>query len=152
MTLAHAGLGVAIAGMIGSSLWVEGNAGIMKPGEVMKVGGYTLTLQKVEPVFGENYSSAMAFVDVARDGGKPFAVMKPERRHFPVAGQTTTEAAIRQSLHDDLYVTLGERDTNGGWIVRAWTHPLVPYLWIGYMMIALGGLLGAGGRLCRKSY
>ncbi len=152
MTLAHMGLGVAIAGMIGSSLWVNDNAKVMKQGETMKVGGYTLTLKKIEPVFGENYSSVMAFVEAAREGGKTFAVMKPERRRFPVAGQTTTEAAIRQSLHDDLYVTLGERDTNGGWVIRAWTHPLAPYLWIGYMMIALGGLLGVGGRLCRKNY
>jgi cytochrome c-type biogenesis protein CcmF len=96
-----------------------------------------------------NYSSAMATVEAAH--GKDIAVMHPERRHYPVAGQTTSEVAIRTTLHDDLYVVLGDRDTDDkGWIVRVWVHPLIPFLWLGYAMVAFGGFLGVWGRLWRK--
>ena len=140
MTFAHAGLGVAIAGMIGSSLWVRENVRLLRNGDGMAVGSWQLTLDSVEPAFGVNYSSARATLTARRMDGRGKVTLHPEKRHYPVAGQNTTEAAIHQTMFGDLYVALGDRQ-DGGWVVRGWTHPLVPFLWIGYAMIALGGVL-----------
>ena len=65
--------------------------------------------------------------------------MHPEQRFFPLQQQTTTETAIRTNLLADLYVALGDPDGKGGWTVRAYYKPLVPWIWIGAVIMAFGG-------------
>ncbi len=82
-----------------------------------------------------------------KSSGRVIDTLTPERRYYPVAQQGTTEAAIRKSWRDDIYVALGDEDAQkpGHYVVRAYMHPLVPYLWLGYSLIALGGLLAFAG-------
>ncbi len=85
--------------------------------------------------------------------------MHPERRFFPLQQQTTSETAIRTNLLADLYVALGDSDTKGDWTVRAYWKPLVPWIWIGAVIMAFGGMVslsdrrwrvGAGARASRR--
>src|SRR3546814_10660560 len=55
MTLAHAGLAVAIAGMIASTAWKAEEIRMMRPGETVEVAGYTYRFDGVRSVEGPNY-------------------------------------------------------------------------------------------------
>ena len=74
------------------------------------------------------------------------AVMHPEKRFFPVQQVQTSLTAIHTNLLADLYVALGDGDGQGGWTVRAYWKPLVPWIWIGAVVMALGGLTSLSDR------
>ena len=85
--------------------------------------------------------------------------MHPERRFFPLQQQTTSVTSIRTNLLADLYVALGDSDTEGNWTVRVYWKPLVPWIWIGCVIMAFGGVVslsdrrwrvGAGARASRR--
>ena len=76
-------------------------------------------------------------------------MVHPQRRFFPVQQQTTAETAIRTNLLADLYVALGDPDPTGGWTIRAYYKPLVPWIWLGAVMMAFGGLVSLSDRRWR---
>ncbi len=138
LTLAHAGLGLAVAGMVGTSLWKQESIAALKPGAGMSIGGYHLVLEKVDPAFGPNYNARRATIHSTAPDGRSFTLY-PETRQYPLARSATTEAAIRTDLRGDLYVTLGDYDKNEGWTVRVFIHPLISCLWLGFALMAAGG-------------
>ena len=146
-SLAHAGLGVAIAGMTGSALWMTEDITLVRTGQTLHVAGYDLTFLGTEPKAGKNYTATEGIFDVSRGG--PFtAEMRPERRYYPTQQRFTTVAAIRTNLLSDLYVTLGEVDATdrSAYVTRIYHHPLVPWIWIGAVLMTLGGVLSLSSR------
>ncbi len=140
MTLAHLGLGIAVLGMTGTGLWLREHTAVLQPGDKMSVAHFELTLTEVGPAFGPNYTAIRAIIDGRNTrSGRHFTLM-PENRHFTIADEMTTEAAIRQSALSDIYVVLGERGDDG-WVINAKTHPFVKCLWLGFFLITLGGAL-----------
>jgi cytochrome c-type biogenesis protein CcmF len=107
-----------------------------------------LYLARVEKVPGANFTADQAIVEVLRDG-KQITTMYPERRFFPLQQETTAVTAIRTNLLSDLYVALGDRDDNGAWTIRAYNKPLVPWIWIGAVIMAFGGLVSLSDRRWR---
>jgi cytochrome c-type biogenesis protein CcmF len=75
--------------------------------------------------------------------------MHPERRYFPLQRQSTTEVAIRTNLLADLYIAMGDPDAGGGWTIRAYYKPLVPWIWIGAVIMAFGGIASLSDRRWR---
>ena len=82
-------------------------------------------------------------------GGVPVTVMHPEKRMYFVQKMPMTEAAIDTNVFRDLYVSLGEPVDNVSWIVRVQHKPLVSWVWVGCLLMALGGLLAASDRRYR---
>ena len=148
MTLAHAGLAIAIFGMIGASNWTEEAIEVMRPGETIELGTYSYTLEGVEEGEGPNYLRQTARFTVRKDG-EEVAVLEPENRIYPVQGMPTTEAAIRTSFVEDLYAVIGEADGAGGFAVRIYNKPLVPWLWFGSIMMVIGGFVSLSDRRLR---
>jgi cytochrome c-type biogenesis protein CcmF len=147
MSFAHMGLAISVAGIAAAAFQTE-NIAIVRPGDDLPLAGYTLHLDGVVRRPGPNYIYDDATVTVSRDG-KPVAVMHPQRRFFPLQQQTTTETAIRTNLLADLYVALGDPDPNGGWTIRAYYKPLVPWIWLGAVVMAFGGLVSLSDRRWR---
>ena len=147
MTFAHLGLAVSVAGFAASAFAREAIE-ILKPGDHMAIAGYQLTLEHVNHVPGANFMADRATVRVTRDG-RFIAALHPERRFFPVQQQTTGETAIRTNLLADLYVALGDTDSKGAWTVRAYWKPLVPWIWIGAIIMAFGGAVSLSDRRWR---
>ena len=148
MTLAHLGMAVAIAGMTASSVWQQEDVRIMKPGESLTLAGYDYRLDGVERGQGPNYVTDTATFTVSR-GGEVFTVLTPEKRHYPVQNMPTTEAAIYTTGLADLYAVIGDPDGRGGWTVRIYYEPLVPWIWIGCLMMVFGGLVSLSDRRFR---
>ncbi len=147
--VAHAGMGIAIAGMVGTTFWLAEDVRVMKLGDKASIAGYELVLDKVEDLNVANYRTEMGHFSVSRDGA-PIARMKAERRWYPVAKMQTTEAAIHTTFYSDLYVVLGEENgAGGGWVVRLYHHPLVPWIWIGSLVMVLGGCISLSDRRLR---
>jgi cytochrome c-type biogenesis protein CcmF len=158
-TIAHAGLGIAIAGMTGSAAWIEERVVLLRPGGTVELAGYELRFDGVEQGQGANYSTTRGTFTVTRDG-RPVTTLHPEERWYPVARMGTTEAAIHTTWYSDLYLVLasapGEdagRDAAGGdgpdHVVRAYHHPLVPWIWLGAGVMALGGAISLSDRRLR---
>jgi len=147
MTLAHLGVAITVAG-IAASAWDQERIEIMHPGESLAISGYAARLDKVEPIQGPNYTADRATFTVTREGAL-VATMRPERRLFTVQRVPTTFTAIHSDLLSDFYVVLGERDGKGGWTVRIYEKPLVPWIWLGCGVMALGGMVSLSDRRWR---
>jgi len=148
MTVAHAGLAIAIAGMTASTLWQEERITAMRPGDTLSIRGYDLSFQGVTVVEGPNYRADRARV-VVTSGGAPVVTLFPERRFYPVQRTQTTEAAIHTTGLADLYVVVGDSDGKDVWAVRVYHNPLVPWIWAGCIVMALGATLSLTDRRLR---
>ena len=146
MTIAHAGLAVAVAGMTASSAWKVERIQSMKPGETVTVAGYEFTFAGARQARGPNYVATRGTFAVRRNG-EAVVTLEPEQRFYPVQGSQTTEAAIRSTLLGDLYAVIGDADaTGGGFVTRLYFNPLVPWMWVGVLIMVGGGLTSLSDR------
>jgi cytochrome c-type biogenesis protein CcmF len=144
--LAHAGLGVTLLGVAGTTLWRSEVLEVLGPGETTNVAGYTLRFDGVKAVKGPNYDAARATITVLADG-QTIAVMHPEKRIYLAEAQDTVETAIRTTIVSDLYLALGDERERGRWVVRAYVNPLAPLIWLGALVMGLGGFAALWSRL-----
>jgi cytochrome c-type biogenesis protein CcmF len=147
-TLAHAGLAIAIAGMVGSTGWKQEIIAVVEPGGSLALAGYDFRFEGIEEGLGPNYSFTRGTLEVSRDGA-PVALLKPEKRLYPTEGRPTTEAAIHTTGLADLYAVIGEPDGTGGWALRIYLEPLVPWIWAGSLVMMLGGFVSLTDRRLR---
>ena len=152
MTLAHLGLGVFVLGACFEIGWKGEAAEALRPGGALDVGGYHLVLESVGPVEGPNFEAERALIRATRYG-KPVCTAEPERRFYPAGGQSTSEVAICYRGASHLYVVLGERrETKAGapiWLVRAYWNPWATLIFLGPVIMALGGLISLSDRRLR---
>jgi cytochrome c-type biogenesis protein CcmF len=144
--IAHAGVGVCLLGISGMGFASERIAAL-SPGQSVALGAYEWRLEGVRDVAGPNWTARRATLTVLRHG-QPYAVMEPERRFFPIGRQTTTEAAIRTNLLRDLYAVMGE-EQGGRAVIRVHHKPLAPFIWIGALVMAVGGFVSLSDRRLR---
>lgn len=147
--LAHAGLGIALLGMIGSSYWSTERLVVAWPGDRIDLAaGYVVEFDGVTAGQGPNYETRLGDLKLLRDGG--FVTdLAPEKRFYPVARMPTSEVAIHTTLTGDVYVALGEEQADGRWSLRLYHHPLVPWIWGGALVMAFGGVLSLSDRRLR---
>jgi len=149
MMVAHLGIAVFIFGVtMVKSGEIERDVK-MDVGDTTEVLGYTFTFRGVQSLLGPNYRAAQGTIDVTR-GGTKVVTLHPEKRVFPVAGATMTEAAIDTGFTRDLYVSLGEPLAGNAWIVRVYVKPFISWIWGGCLMMAFGGFLAATDRRYRS--
>lgn len=145
MTLAHGGLAVFIAGATASSAWKQESVQSQHIGQAVTVAGYTFTLTDVQDVPGPNYLATTGFFDVSKDG-KTFATMTPAKRTYKMPPRPTTEAAIVGTFLGDVYAVIGDKDAAGGYVTRLYFNPLVPWMWVGALVMVVGGLVSLSDR------
>jgi cytochrome c-type biogenesis protein CcmF len=144
--LAHAGLGLTLLGIAGTTLWKSEALEVLAPGQSLEVGGYRLQFDGVTPVAGPNYRADRATIEVMRNEEK-IATLGPEKRIYPVEGQAISKTAIRTTGISDLYVALGDDRGQGRYAIRAYVNPLAPFIWFGGAAMALGGLTSLLSRI-----
>ncbi|MEO0959419.1 MAG: cytochrome c-type biogenesis CcmF C-terminal domain-containing protein [Pseudomonadota bacterium] len=98
---------------------------------------------------GRNFSTALGRFTLL-DGGQPVGALCAEKRYYPVAQTPTTEAAIDSSLLRDIYIVLGDKQVSGdAWTVRAYAKPLAVWIWLGCVVMSIGGLVSLTDRRYR---
>lgn len=146
MSMAHAGVALVIAGMTGSSAWKEESIQNQKVGQTVHLGHWDFTLKSVSDRRGPNFVATQGVFEVLKDG-KPYAVMMPEKRQFVQPPRPATVAAIHETPMGDLYAVIGDAvPDNGGWVTRLYYNPMIPWMWAGAGMMALGGALALSDR------
>jgi len=147
-SIAHFGVGVLIAGIVVSTAWRSERIETVRPGDTVQIAGRTLRFVGVTEGDIGNYHAQRAQIVVERPGSTPIT-MYPERRYYPVAHSQTTNTAITTNGFGDLYLALGDPDGQGGWVLRAYYNPLVPWIWFGAILAAMGGLVALSERRLR---
>ncbi|MFT6651235.1 MAG: cytochrome c-type biogenesis protein CcmF [Celeribacter sp.] len=145
---AHGGLGITIAGIAGLTAWTVEDIRVVQVGEAFDVAGFTITLDNVERKQGPNYITTMADMTLFK-GAEKIATLHPEKRNYPVAQMPTTEAGIDSGFLRDVYLVIGDVQSNGGWAVRTYVKPLANWIWGGTIIMALGGFLSLTDRRYR---
>jgi cytochrome c-type biogenesis protein CcmF len=145
---AHAGIGIALIGVVCETTWNSEYIGTMKPRDTVDVAGYSFTLNGMVQRQGPNYSELAASFMVSIDG-EPLSTMTPSKRSFTTRGMSTTEAALLSRGFSQLYISLGDTSADGATVVRIYHKPLVLLIWFGPVLMALGGMLSLSDRRLR---
>ncbi|MBU3029306.1 heme lyase CcmF/NrfE family subunit [Paracoccus marinaquae] len=146
--IAHGGLGVTFIGIGLLTAWQVEDIRVAQVGEPFDLAGYQVTLTAVEEVEGPNYISTTGTLQVTR-GGREVAVLYPEKRVYPVQAMPTTEAAIDNGIFRDIYLVIGDAQADGGWAIRSYIKPFANWIWLGSILMALGGLISLSDRRYR---
>ena len=147
--LAHAGLGITLMGVAGTTAWRSEALTVVAPGQKTVVGPYTLRFDGVTREKGPNYIADRAHIALM-DGDRVQAMLLPEHRFYPAEGQDMNDTAIHTTGWRDLYLALGDDRGGGRFALRAYVSPLAPLIWLGGLVMALGGFLSLWGRLRMK--
>jgi len=148
MSLAHFGFAAALLGVaLTSQLSVEKDLR-MGPGDTVVVGTMEFEFNGAAQVSGPNYVAQRGTFSV-RDGTTRFA-LQPEKRSYLASSSVMTEAAIDAGLLRDVYIALGESLGDGDWAVRIQIKPFVRWIWLGGLLMALGGSLAIADARYRR--
>ena len=156
MTFAHLGLGVFVLGAVFETSWKQETAEALPLGGSLNIGAYHVSLDSVDSVQGPNYAAERAHLTVTRQGA-PVCAPQPERRRYDAGGQTTSEVGLCYRGVSHIYLVLGERredQTSGGgpqplWLLRAYWNPWASLIFLGPVLMALGGLTSLSDRRLR---
>jgi cytochrome c-type biogenesis protein CcmF len=145
---AHVGLGVTMFAISAVSCWEKEDIRVVNVGGSWTIGAYNLKLKEVLNVRGPNYFSTMGVITVSKRGVE-LTTLRPEKRNYPIAQMATTEAAIDYRIFRDLYVVLGDQQSDKAWTVRTYLKPFTNWIWSGCALMALGGFLSLTDRRLR---
>ncbi|SEW08361.1 cytochrome c-type biogenesis protein CcmF [Aliiroseovarius sediminilitoris] len=145
---AHAGFGITVMGISGLMAWSVEDIRVAEIGKSFPVSDYEITLVDVTQEQGPNYLSTKAEMLVT-ENGREITTLYPEKRVYPVQAIPTTEAAISNGFWRDIYLVIGDPQEGGAWAVRTFIKPFTNWIWMGTMMMALGGVLSLTDRRFR---
>jgi cytochrome c-type biogenesis protein CcmF len=145
---AHAGVGVALIGIVCETTWNSEYIASMKTDDIAHIAGYDLKLDGITRRQGPNYREDVVQFTVTRNG-EAVSVMTPSKRNFTTRGSSTTEAALLSRGFSQLYISLGDAGADGAIAVRIYHKPLVLLIWFGPVLMAFGGMLSLSDRRLR---
>ncbi|MDH1340854.1 heme lyase CcmF/NrfE family subunit [Ectopseudomonas oleovorans] len=148
MQMAHFGFAVCALGVVLTSLGSYERDLRMAPGDSVELGGYRFQFEGAVHHEGPNFISDKGTVRVF-DGERQIKVLHPEKRLYTVQQATMTEAGIDAGFTRDLFVALGEPLEQGAWAVRIHIKPFVRWIWLGALLMGLGGFLAAADKRYR---
>ncbi|MDM9651054.1 heme lyase CcmF/NrfE family subunit [Pseudomonas wenzhouensis] len=148
MQIAHLGFAVCAVGVVLTSLGSYERDLRMAPGDSVELGGYRFQFDGAVHHEGPNFTSDKGTVRVFA-GERQIKVLHPEKRLYTVQQTTMTEAGIDAGFTRDLFVALGEPLEQGAWAVRIHIKPFVRWIWLGGLLMALGGFLAAADKRYR---
>ena len=151
MLLGHLGMAVFVIGITLTSLYTQEKDLRMAPGDTYTVAGYEFTFHGVRDFNVDNYVATRGGFSVRSESSDYQTEMFPEKRIYPVQTSPMTEAAIDAKLSRDLFIALGEPlDQEGAWAVRIYYKPFIRWIWLGAIIMAIGGLFAASDRRYRR--
>jgi cytochrome c-type biogenesis protein CcmF len=149
MLCAHIGVAICAIGVGLSSVYDVQKDVRMVPGDSVSVSGYSFRFDSLDAVQGPNFVASRAQISAYKND-RLVAVLHPEKRNYSARNQVMTEAALDPGLTRDLYVSLGEPLKGDAWAIRLHVKPFVRCIWLGGLMISLGGLLSVLDKRYRR--
>ncbi len=146
--VAHFGIAVSMLGIVSAGTWGTERIVALKPSQTVSLSGYDLRFEGLVQTPGPNYNALVAKFTV-RSGGSLIGVMEPSKRTFASRETTTNEAALMSRGPGQLYLSLGDSNPDGSVAVRLYYKPMVMLIWLGAVIMMLGGLLSLSDRRLR---
>ncbi len=146
--VAHFGIAVSMLGIVCAGTWGTERIVAVKPSEVISLSGYDLTFDGVAQRRGPNYNATVASFTVSK-GGAEVGTMEPSKRTFATRSMTTNEAALMTRGFGQLYLSLGDIKDDGTASIRLYYKPMVMLIWLGAVIMMLGGALSLSDRRLR---
>jgi len=122
----------------------------MEIGDSVVIEAYRFQFNGTKSVQGPNYMADQGHIAVYKGEKKVTDLYPEKRRYFSQMGNTMTEAAIHPHLLRDLFVALGEPLENGAWTLRLQYKPMIRWIWLGALFMALGGIFAILDKRYRK--
>lgn len=138
--IAHVGFGCTVIGVVITSFYTIDEHQSLAPGDRALVSDYEFHFVGLSSFDGPNYRVTEGTFDIRRDG-QLVATLKPQKRLYVVRNMPMTEAGISPGFTRDLYVALGEPLEDGAWSVRMHFKPFIRWIWLGAILMALGGFM-----------
>ena len=146
--VAHFGIATSLLGIIGAAAWGTELIVAAKPSQTVSLSGYALTFEGIVQRPGPNYHELLAKFTV-RSGDRIIGVMEPSKRDFAARQMSTNEAALMARGVGQLYLSLGDSNSDGSIAIRLYHKPLVMLIWFGGVVMMLGGALSLSDRRLR---
>jgi cytochrome c-type biogenesis protein CcmF len=150
MLLAHIGVGIFIIGVSITTVYERHEDVRLSVGAAHELGKHRFVFTAFEKLQGPNYEAHRAIIDIFRNE-KPVTRLHAEKRFYGSGGNPMTEAGIDAGLFRDLYVSLGEPVDEQTWLMRLHYKPFIRWVWLGTLLMAIGGILSALDRRYRRS-
>lgn len=135
MFIAHSGFAMAIVGVAVTSILSHSVDVRMSPGDSVELNGQTYVLKEVNDIRGPNYRGYRGVFEVG-----DFEIL-PEKRAYLTRDTVMTEAGIKPGFTRDLVISMGERLPDTSWSLRIQDKPLVRWVWLGALLMAVGGMV-----------
>ena len=142
MILAHCGVAIATMGAVMSSYFGSELGVRLAPQQSQQLGQFEFHYDRFSNEIGPNFTAEVAFFSVSKQG-KPYAEIVPERRYYDVRTMTMSEVGLDAGLWGDLYIVMGDNLGKGEFTFRLHYKPLIRWLWLGGILMALGALCSA---------
>jgi cytochrome c-type biogenesis protein CcmF len=146
---AHFGLGVTLMGIVVATAFGAERIVALKPGQNTEIAHFRLKFEGLVSRPGPNYRSLVGRFTVRRPSGEVIGVMEPSKRTFPARNMATTEAALMTRGASQLYLSLGDPNADGTIAVRLYYKPYVLLIWLGAVIMFIGGGLSLSDRRLR---
>ena len=150
MNLAHIGIAVTIFGIGVVSSHSSSKEVILEIGESTTLSNYEFTLIAEDFKEESNFYSQIAIFQVENLTNGDSFDLKPEKAFYPASRSIMTESAIAITPKEDVYISLSERLNSGEWIAKIQTKPFVRFIWLGSILMCLGGIFSFSRRLLFK--
>ena len=145
---AHFGTGLMVIGIVGATAFSKEEGAALKQGESLEIAGFTLVHDGTKRHQEHNFIQDTLKVSV-REGGVERYNLAPAKRFYVAHGSATTEASIKTLGFSQLYVSVGDTDEEGRTVLRAWWKSQVILVWLGPILMSIGGIISLTDRRLR---
>jgi len=147
--IAHAGLGLTIIGVVALTAYQTHKTADFIPRQSIALSGYEVSFLTIDPIQGPNFLADRATFSYAKKG-QELGTLSTEKRIYPARQQPTTEAGIVTRGLSQLYVSLRENRPDGSITADIYWKPYVLLIWLGAIVMFIGGLLSLLDRRGRR--
>mgnify|MGYP000473076827 FL=1 len=137
--IAHIGFALLIISISLNAALSSERTFSMSVGDEVKFNENTIEFNKISLQKSSNFESLSA--DFIFSNGDDTFELYPEKRKYFVRGEITTESDISIKPIKDVYITIGEQQSNGKWIVNVQENYFVRLIWISAIIMSLGSVL-----------
>jgi cytochrome c-type biogenesis protein CcmF len=141
MLLAHIGFAICTIGIVITTTYSDQREIQMHPEDKISIGPYTIQFERVSSFNGPNFTGYRGSFLV--NYKKHTIWLLPEVRVFQTQKMAVAKTAILAKPFHDLYIALGEALDKGAWSMRIYYKPFVRWIWLGGILMMIGGLTAA---------
>jgi cytochrome c-type biogenesis protein CcmF len=147
MVTAHFGIAIMILGIGVVSSFSQNKEVIIGKGEFTNLSNYKVKLMEEGKEEFSNYFSEVVQFEVENNVTQKKILLKPEKSFYPASNNVMTESDIYIRPKEDLYISLSEKLESGKWIAKIQIKPFVRLIWIGALIMMIGGFLAVFRRI-----